>query len=407
MKKITVLRLNIFTAAILVSALSACTKTEERKGVSGSEKENVASDPQEDNPCLRMNLIEEEDDEQAESEAQETDKEKETDEEKDEEKETGQEKEIDEESGVGTTSTTSGCGQEPVTPSDKDDTEKPSSPSGNGGSYDVGPGIIGCEEKSQAWVAVKGGGSGVCEGTLVKWCCSESQITTRFPNVASKLTPKFKTYTDDGFKLYHCSEKDGKTIFHFANAKDGNPSYKTVFVGKTASKADDTKGDSCPVVTMEDMGFKKKTDETDSETTIPEAIGEIKDTSKVGILSFLKSEDYKEWRGDTTFRPGTPHGKIKVFFNAELETSLEDKKDEHPVGSLSVTEIYKSDVIDGYAIMGKHKTGAGKDTWFFYETKGGSPDFADVTAYDVGAPAVCADCHTAGKDFVQGDMQPK
>ena len=409
MEKMTVLRLNVMIAGVLIAALGACTKTEKRENAVGSQQQDTPNEPPVDSPCLRMKLVQDEepDDDEGEGEEQEEETEEEKEEEskksEDDESET---EELDEESGVGSTSTSSGCDDEPSTAS-KDDPETPVKPSGSGSSYDVGPGIIGCEEKSQAWVAVKNGGSGVCEGSLVKWCCSESEITTRFPSVAAKLTPKFKTYTDAGYKLYHCSEKDGKTIFHFGNAKDMSPSYKTVFVGKTASKDGDTKGASCPVVTLEDMGFNKKVDTTETETKIPATIGEIEDTSKEGILVFLKSKDYQDWRGDSAFRTSEEHGKIKIFFNAKLEKSLEDDKGEHPVGSLSVKEIYKGSVLDGYAIMGKHKAGSGKDTWFFYEVKGGAPDFDEVTAYDIGAPSDCADCHKAGKDFLQGEMQPK
>jgi len=381
MEKATILRINILVASILLAALASCTKTEKRENNAGNEAE-VPSDGPSDDPCLRMKLVE--DDEDSEDEEA-----------------------IDEENSVGSTSSNSGCGDDPGTkPSTEPETKNPG---GSGSNYDVGPGIAGCEEKSEAWIAVKNGGSGVCEGTLVKWCCSAPEIASRFPSVAAKLSPKISEITDSGLKLYHCSEKDGKTIFHFASSKGSAVSYKTLFVGRTASKEGDTKGDSCPVVTMEDMGFDKKAEgtETETETGIPTSIGEIEDTSKEGILEFLKTKEYQAWRGDNVFRDVQPHGKIKLFYNSKLEKSLDAGKDEHEVGSIAVREIYKGDKLDGYAVLGKHKKGDGKETWFFYETTGGSPDFSDVKAHAVGGPADCASCHTAGKDFIQSKMQDK
>jgi hypothetical protein len=399
MEKKTVLRLNIIFATMLLSVLAACTKTEKRENNAGTQTEVPSVKPI-DNPCLRMNLVEDEEDEE-ESSTEES--EEDADKEETDKEETDKE-EIDEESGVGSTSSTSGCGDEKETPTEKEDPTN-EVVKGSGRTYNVGPGIAGCEEKSEAWVAVKNGGAGVCEGTLVKWCCSAPEIALRFPTVADKLSPKMSAITDDGLKLYHCSEKDGKTIFHFAASKSTGVAYKTLFVSKTASKDGDTKGESCPVVTMEDMGFKGNAEE--SETEIPASIGEIEDTSKKGLLAFLKTKEHQAWRGDNKFREGGAHGKVKIFFNSKLEKSLENDKDEHEVGSIAVKEIYKGDKLDGYAVLAKHKKGEGKDTWFFYETLGGTPDFADIKAHDVGGPASCADCHTKGKDFIQSEMQDK
>ena len=390
MEKTMVLRFNILVAGILISVLTAaCNKAEKREDNAGTEKV-VPSEPKV-NPCLR--LAEDEEDHEHEEGEEHEDEDVEHDHE---------EEDIDDESGVGSTSTSSGCEKNPpaTTPAD------PVEPAKTSGTYSVGPGILGCEEKSEAWIAVKNGGSGVCEGTLVKYCCSAPEIATRFPTVADKLAPKITAMTDAGLKLYHCSEKDGKTIFHFASSKGTAVSYKTIFVGKTGSKEGDTKGESCPVVTLKDMGFEEKAkEEVTEQVKIPAKIGEIEDTTKAGILAFLKTKEHQSWRGDTTFRNVVPHGKVKIFYNPKLEKSLEDGKDKHEVGSIAVREIYKGSDLEGYAVLGKHKTGDGKESWFFYET--GGKDFADVKAHAVGSPSSCVECHTKGKDFIQSKMQAK
>jgi len=382
MRKVTEFKHNLICVAFLMALFSACTKGEKRENNAGKVVD-IPSDPSE-NPCLRLNLIDSDEDKNDENDNDESDN----------------DNKVDEDDGVGSSSSSNDCG-ESVDPTNNEEKKNTSSA---GKSYEVGPGIPGCEEKSEAWVAVKNGGAGVCEGTLVKWCCSAQEIASRFPNVADKLSPKITSLVDDGLKLYHCSEHEGNTIFHFAASKSAVVSYKTLFVTKTASKNGDTKGDSCPVVTMEDMGFGNMQD-SGSEAKMPEAIGEIEDTTKEGILEFLKTNVYQSWRADSNFRESGTHGKVKIFFNKTLEKSLEGDESEHEVGSIAVKEIYSDSTLEGYAVMAKIIKGDSKDTWFFYEAIGGAPDFADVKAYSVGGPAVCTQCHTKGKDFIQSEMQ--
>jgi hypothetical protein len=324
---------------------------------------------------------------------------------KDDDESSDEESSSSEEDGIGSTSSSSGCDD------DDGDTPAPTTPSPGGlsGNWNPGPGKDGCEEKSQAWIAVKNGGPGECGAALVKWCCSAAEIANRFPTVAAKLTPKIDDIVSSGLKLYHCSEDGGKTTFHFASGKGGGVQYKTLYVSATNSKDGDTKGDSCPEVTMDDMGFTAGGSDPGTTTTeIPKSIGELDDTSKTALLDFLKAGEYKPWTGDANVRDtAEPHGKVKIFFNPKLKNGLDADKTEQDVGSIAVKEIYKDDgsTLDGYSIMAKHKAGEGKDTWFFYEVLGGAPDFKDVKAYAVGGPSLCADCHKSGKDFIKSKPQ--
>lgn len=397
------LRLTIVIASSVLAMAGGCTKQAKRSESGGktqvedpSEKPSTSS-----NPCLRIKLQDDEDDKEDDDEDEPDDEEG-----KDEDADQDADTEKEDEDGIGASTSSSDCEDpEPSTPT----------PSGEkiGGGYNVGPGIPGCEEKNEAWIAVKSGGPGQCGGKLVNWCCSASEIASRFPNVAAKLTPKIDDIVSGGLKLYHCSEDAGKTTFHFAASKDGGGvQYKTLYVSSTNSKEGDTKGESCAVVTMEDMGFTKSTtDDAGTVTTtesIPKSIGELLDTSKAALLDFLKAEEYKAWTHDAAVRATTPpHGDTKIFFNAKLKASMDADKIEHDVGSIVVKEIYKANgtVIDGYAIMAKHKAGEGKDTWFFYEALG-EPDFKDVKAYAVGGPAMCVDCHKSGKDFIKATLPP-
>lgn len=394
-------RFGILFASVFLAFSGACTKQEARKDNGGGEQPDEPSDqPTDISPCLRMKLVQDDEEEGDEEASEEGDEEKKDDEEKEKDGD-----DPEDEDGIGSTSSSSGCDDEP-----EDPTPPSPSPGGLSGSWNPGPGLDGCEEKNQAWIAVKNGGPAECGANLVKWCCSAAEIANRFPGVASKLTPKIDDIVSGGLKLYHCSEDGGKTTFHFASGKGGSIQYKTLYVSSTNSKEGDTKGDDCPAVTMEDMGFTKSgTNDGGTTADIPKTIGELDDTSKSGLLDFLKAGEYKAWTGDTAVRSNAgPHGKVKIFFNTKLKNGLAADKTEQDVGSIAVKEIYKADgtTLDGYSIMAKHKAGDSKDTWFFYEVLGGSPDFKDQKAYAVGGPALCADCHKSGKDYIKSKPQP-
>lgn len=392
-------RLTTLIASTVLVFAGGCTKQEKRSESGGETQVETPSEKKVTpvNPCLRIKL-------QADDEEEED-----PDADEDHEHEEGEEEDHghEDEDGIGNSSSASGCDDpepEPSTPTPSSDKL--------GAGYNVGPGIPGCEEKNQAWIAVKSGGPGQCGGTLVKWCCSAAEIASRFPGVAAKLSPKIESIVSSGLKLYHCSEDAGKTTFHFASSKDGaGVQYKTLYVSGVNSKEGDTKGDSCAVVTMDDMGFKKTTDDGGTTTTtsdIPKAIGELLDTSKTALLDFLKAKEYGAWTGDAVVRATAgPHGKVKIFFNSKLKDSMAADKVEQDVGSIAVKEIYKADgtTLDGYSIMAKHKAGVEKDTWFFYEILG-SPDFKTEKAYAVGGPSVCTDCHKSGKDFIKATLPP-
>lgn len=394
MERTPLLRLGALIVTVLVVFFGACTKAEKRGKSSGQQPSDPLKDIPDD-PCLRFQLDDEDHDDDDEDHH-------EDDEDHDHDEEHSDEDDEDED-GIGSKSSSTDCGGgDPTIPEPTD----PKPGSGGNGSWNAGPGKDGCEEEGKAWIAVNGGGPAVCGAPLVKWCCSEAEIAKRFPQKASELQAKFDGVIAKGMKLYHCSEEDGKTTFHFAKGKSGGAEYWKIYISKLASKDGDTKGDNCPNVTMADMGFDKEGDKEDPiEDSIPESIGELIDTSKAGLVSFLKGNEYKNWTNFPAVRTTEDHGKIRTYFNSKLKDSLTAAKDEHDVGSIAVQEVYKSDgtTLDGYSVLAKHKAGEGKDTWFFYQVTG-APDFADVKAYGVGAPSDCVSCHKSGTDFISSSL---
>ncbi|WP_224242196.1 hypothetical protein [Hyalangium gracile] len=123
------------------------------------------------------------------------------------------------------------------------------------------------------------------------------------------------------------------------------------------------------------------------------------DTSEAGIVAFVKDRRYQGWLAEPSVRDSTgPHGKVRVFFNGSAVDSLRAGKELHPVGTILVKELYSPDGerLIGHALDVKVKSGAGKDTWVFFE--GVLPDYQD-NYYGRGHDT-CHGCHEAGTDYV-------
>ncbi|NTX63380.1 hypothetical protein HUA74_22255 [Myxococcus sp. CA051A] len=129
-------------------------------------------------------------------------------------------------------------------------------------------------------------------------------------------------------------------------------------------------------------------------------VGEL-DTSEAGITAFVRQGLYREWLAEPAPRKSVnSHGdKVRVFFNPMLAQSMEAGNPTHPVGSITVKELFESDgkTVRGYALDVKVSEGSGKNTWVFYE--GFGPDYDD-NYYGRGHDT-CHGCHAAnGTDYV-------
>ena len=128
-------------------------------------------------------------------------------------------------------------------------------------------------------------------------------------------------------------------------------------------------------------------------------VGEIEDTSAAGIAAFLREGTYKGWATESAVHDSTgPHGKVRSFYNSKLAQSLADQNPVHPVGSISVKELYETDgaTLNGYALEAKTIDETGGNAWLWFE--GFSPKFNEY--YGQGL-STCTDCHRDGIDFIK------
>ena len=125
---------------------------------------------------------------------------------------------------------------------------------------------------------------------------------------------------------------------------------------------------------------------------------------KDALFSWLQARSYEQFPNDGTIHPASSaHGRaIKVFFNKTLDDSIKANNASHPVGSVSVKEMYTPDMMTlrGWAVSVKTQAdSAGGQGWYWYEvfstTSGASPVAAGQGV------SLCTGCHSsAARDFV-------
>ena len=129
---------------------------------------------------------------------------------------------------------------------------------GSGATYSIGPGIDGCWAQAKVWKAVDStqpGKSGSCGDSLVNFCCTETEIYSKFSSSKSFLEPEFTTSKNQGLVLYGCStDASTRTTFHFAKYDGTTWSYRTLYI--TSKSEPGTPPSSCPKVGMGDLGYK-------------------------------------------------------------------------------------------------------------------------------------------------------
>lgn len=123
------------------------------------------------------------------------------------------------------------------------------------------------------------------------------------------------------------------------------------------------------------------------------------------VFKWLAEKRYSNFVSDSRVHlssSGAVHGDVKIFFNDKLAASMEAGNDTHPIGSMSVKELYKDGNLYGWALSLKTKEDDGKGNgWYWYEnlslTDGSKPVGASL-----GDPS-CIGCHAPGKDFIRVD----
>lgn len=133
---------------------------------------------------------------------------------------------------------------------------------------------------------------------------------------------------------------------------------------------------------------------SDSGTTV---------TSEVDITAAIATGDYTSWFGHESVQGpqgNSPHSQMKTFLNDTLKASVDAQNTEHPVGSISIKELYNNDgsEITGYAYSEKVAAGTDADTWLWYEDLNLSNP--EASYYGVGI-STCRGCHSSGTDYVR------
>ena len=115
------------------------------------------------------------------------------------------------------------------------------------------------------------------------------------------------------------------------------------------------------------------------------------EVSHAGLRAFVKSRAYAGWTAEPAVRNailGSPHGKVRVFFNKTSHDGLKASALPLPVGSMIVKEAYDADgtILGGYAAMLK----TGEASWTWWEAFG---NLDSPAAFAVDTPG-CKGCHS-------------
>jgi len=117
------------------------------------------------------------------------------------------------------------------------------------------------------------------------------------------------------------------------------------------------------------------------------------------LVSIIEDLSYKSWAAEPSIHETrAPHGaRVRVFFNPIVEASLRSGATVHPVGSMTLKELYNADdTLRGYAIAVKDREGDEANNWVWYESFG---DYSNPEFHRRGHPT-CANCHDQGRDYV-------
>lgn len=124
------------------------------------------------------------------------------------------------------------------------------------------------------------------------------------------------------------------------------------------------------------------------------------------VFNWLKANNYRNFESDSRIHPSAAgpaiHGDVKIFFNKKLADSMRAGNKSHPIGSMSVKELYKDETLTGWALSLKSKEDDGKGSgWYWYEvlsTIDGSKPVAAGLGHQL-----CIGCHSPGRDFIRID----
>jgi hypothetical protein len=119
--------------------------------------------------------------------------------------------------------------------------------------------------------------------------------------------------------------------------------------------------------------------------------GEV-EVSHAGLRTFVTSGAYRDWSAEPAVRDairGSPHGKVRVYFNKASYDALKADAVPLPVGSMIVKDLFNADgaTVYGYAVMVK----TSETSWTWWEAF--TSNFDSPASFGVDTP-VCTGCHS-------------
>jgi mono/diheme cytochrome c family protein len=135
-----------------------------------------------------------------------------------------------------------------------------------------------------------------------------------------------------------------------------------------------------------------------------DAEGTSADAYSEKVFKWLAAKNYQNFRSESAVHPSSAgpavHGDVKIFVNDKLDASMKAGNKSHPVGSMSVKELYKDGNHIGWALALKSKEDDGKGNgWYWYENLS-LTDSSKPIAASLGN-VNCVGCHAPGNDFIR------
>jgi hypothetical protein len=146
----------------------------------------------------------------------------------------------------------------------------------------------------------------------------------------------------------------------------------------------------------------------DASTSVPQTVGIFADTSASGMRAALQefyqaNSGYRKWANNGLH----PIDALKVhgisYDSPNLERSMAASRNSHPVGSMSVLELFadsNGESLKGWAVLAKTAPADEPSSWFSYELvvdeKGA---FGKPKALGMGA-SLCAGCHVPSPSYI-------
>lgn len=152
------------------------------------------------------------------------------------------------------------------------------------------------------------------------------------------------------------------------------------------------------IVAIPFMGACSSNEEPDLGRPVAENPCEIPVDKLSAMKAWVEAEEYFDWPSEPALHDSAgPHfGNVRTWISPELEASLLEGDESHPLCSATVKELYgKGTTRRGWSASVKVSDTGSSSDWYWFEIYDGET-IAAGTDIDL-----CVDCHAAGIDSVR------